>query len=185
MPTVAVNVALEAPAATVTLPGAVTLAFPLDSDTANPPVAAAPVRLTVQVALPGAVTELGLQLRLLNCATGLTVTDAVRLTPPADAVTVTVCAEVTVAAVRVKVALEAPDATVTVAGMESAALLLDRFTTKPVPEAALSSATVQVVDCPDVRLLGLQLTDCSTGGATTLRLNVREIPAAVAVNTTV
>jgi hypothetical protein len=75
---VAVNVALEAPAATVTLPGTVTLAFPLDSETANPPVAAAPVRLTVQVALPGAVTELGLQLRLLSAgaATGIT-TEAV------------------------------------------------------------------------------------------------------------
>ena len=41
------------PAATVTLEGTVRLVLLLESDTANPPVGAAPVNVTEQEALPG------------------------------------------------------------------------------------------------------------------------------------
>jgi len=63
--TVAVNVALLKPAPTLTLPGTVTLALLLESETlAELPVAA--VRVTVQVATPGPLTAAGEQLRLLS-----------------------------------------------------------------------------------------------------------------------
>jgi hypothetical protein len=67
--TVAVKVAELAPAATVTLAGTVTLEFPLVSVTCLPPAGALPLRPTVQVELPGAVTEDGLQLKVLGCKT--------------------------------------------------------------------------------------------------------------------
>ena len=58
--TVAVNVAVVAPAATVALAGTVTLALLLDNATTDPPVDAAALRVTVQAAEPGAVTLDGL-----------------------------------------------------------------------------------------------------------------------------
>jgi hypothetical protein len=65
-----VNWALLEPAATVTLPGSVTLALLSDSDTANPPVAAAPLSVSVQEDVPGAFTLAGVQARLLKAAGG-------------------------------------------------------------------------------------------------------------------
>lgn len=64
---VAVNVAVEAPAATVTDAGTVTELLLLASATANPPVPAAAVRETEQLSVTAPVNELLLQLTLLNC----------------------------------------------------------------------------------------------------------------------
>ena len=61
---VAVNVALVDPAATVTEPGTPTEALLLDRATLAPPAGAAALRVTVQVLVPGVLTEAGLQLRL-------------------------------------------------------------------------------------------------------------------------
>jgi hypothetical protein len=63
--TVAVNEALLSPAPTPTLPGTVMLALLLDNVTVAPP-AAAPVRVTVQLDVPGAFTVPGEQLKLLG-----------------------------------------------------------------------------------------------------------------------
>lgn len=105
--------------------------------TERPPLGAACVRLTEQEEVPGAATEVGLQVKLLNAATGVTVKFAVLLTPPADAVTTTAVELATVLAVAVKVALVAPLGTVTDAGAVRAALLLERLTAIP-PDGAAS-----------------------------------------------
>ena len=66
------------------------------------------------------------------------------VTPPALADNVAVCAVVTVVAEAVNLALVAPAVTVTVAGTETAELLLDRLTVSPPLGAAALNATVQV-----------------------------------------
>ena len=66
-----------------------------------------------------------------------------------------------------KVALVAPEPTVTLAGTGSAALLLLKFTAKALV-AALVKVTVQVVDCPGDRLPGAQLNDDSCTGASSV-----------------
>ena len=67
--TVAVNVALLAPAATVTEPGTVTLELLLERLTANPPVAALAFSVTVQLSVPAPVMELPEQLSALSTGT--------------------------------------------------------------------------------------------------------------------
>ena len=52
VPAVAVNVLAVAPAATVTEPGTVSTALLLDSETAAPPIGAAPDNVTVHVEVP-------------------------------------------------------------------------------------------------------------------------------------
>jgi hypothetical protein len=58
----AVKLALDCPAATVTLEGTVTVAVLLESVTAVPPTGAAPLMITVQEAVAGPVTTPGLQI---------------------------------------------------------------------------------------------------------------------------
>lgn len=64
--------------------------------------------------------------------------------PPALAVSVTVCGELTEEMVAAKLALLAPAGTVTVAGTATDPLLLDKFTGNPLLAAAPFSATVQL-----------------------------------------
>jgi hypothetical protein len=65
--------------------------------------------------------------------------------------------------VAVKLALDAPDATVTVAGTVTAELLLARFTASPPVAAAAFSDTVQLsVPVPVIELFA-QLSPVSTG----------------------
>jgi hypothetical protein len=67
------------PAATVALAGTLTFALPLVSPTAKPPAGAAPLKVTVQVEAPGALTLAGLQLRPFKL-TGTTI-DLVMVPP--------------------------------------------------------------------------------------------------------
>ena len=67
--TVAVKPAVVTPAATVTLAGTVTALLLLARLTANPPVAAAAFRVTVQLSVPAPVIDPLLQLRALNTGT--------------------------------------------------------------------------------------------------------------------
>jgi len=64
--TVAVNVPLVVPAATVTLAGTVALALLLDNVTFDPPLTAAEDSVTVQTALPALVKLAGVQVKLLT-----------------------------------------------------------------------------------------------------------------------
>jgi hypothetical protein len=83
---------------------------------------------------------------------------AVRVTPPLDAVIVTVEEDETACVVTEKVALVAPAATVTLAGTEARAeLLLARVTTAPSDGAALVRVTVPCDEFPPVTLAGFRL----------------------------
>jgi hypothetical protein len=82
--TVAENWALLDPAATVTLPASVTLELLSDSATANPPLGAAPLSVTVHEDDPGAFTLPGAHERALNVTgTGIWVTMIVPPVPEA------------------------------------------------------------------------------------------------------
>jgi hypothetical protein len=61
-----VNPTVVAPAVAVTLAGTVALALLLDKVTARPPLGAAPLSVTVQAEVPGAVTLAGLQVTVLG-----------------------------------------------------------------------------------------------------------------------
>jgi hypothetical protein len=73
-------------------------------------------------------------------------------------------------AVAWKVADVAPEATVTLAGIVTAVLLLESITTA-FPEAALLRMTMQFDEEPLAMLVGLQLKDV-TAGAATVTVNV-------------
>ena len=179
--TVAVKVALVAVAATVTEAGTATLELLLARLTARPPLGAARVRLIVQAEVPGAVKELGVQIRPLTCASGLMVTVVVTLPLPV-AVIVTGWLAVTEPAVALKVALVDPADTVTEAGTVRAALLALNDTTCPPVGAALVWLTVQVLNAPEFTVEGEQASADKTAGATRVRLAVRDPPFRVAVS---
>jgi hypothetical protein len=91
--TFTVNVAVLAPAATVTLAGTVALALELLSVVTTPPAGAAADSVTVHVAVPGVFTVAGVQLSVLTAGRGVTVTVVAFAVPPVAggvAVTVTV-----------------------------------------------------------------------------------------------
>jgi hypothetical protein len=118
-PTVAVKFPAVAPDATVTLAGTAAFAVLLDSATTSPALGAAPLKVTVQVDVPGAFTLDGLQVTPLgvtgvdwmtvmvplvpdegitfpsasDAATPLTATGTLVLTLPAEIVNVAVAAE--------------------------------------------------------------------------------------------
>lgn len=147
--TVAVKLALVAPEATVTLVGAVTELLLLVRLTAVPAEGADPFNVTVQESVPAAVNELVVQLIELSAGPlvlpvlgGVSCRVYVCVTPPAVAVTMAVCAEVTAATVAVKLALVDPDATVTLLGTVTALLLLARPTEIPPLGAAPLNVTV-------------------------------------------
>jgi hypothetical protein len=80
-----VNIALLAPAATVTLAGTVAAAvLPLERETAAPPLGAGPLRLTVPVEGDPPVTLIGLSATEESVAEpcGVTVSEAVLVPPP-------------------------------------------------------------------------------------------------------
>jgi hypothetical protein len=89
---VTLNEALVAPAGTVTDAGTVAVAVELESDTASPPVGAAPESVTVPVELTPEVTADGLRVSAVAlgpAATGSRVSVADNVTPPPDTEIVT------------------------------------------------------------------------------------------------
>jgi hypothetical protein len=144
--TVAVKLALVAFAGTSTLAGIDTRALLLlERLTVNPAAGAAAVSVTLQLSVPAPVTDGMLQLIALSAEdTALSATAKVFDTVPALAVSVAVWADATAVMVAVKLALVALAATRTVAGRETAVLLLDKFTESPPDGAADVSVTLQV-----------------------------------------
>ena len=153
----AVNVALLAPVPTVTEAGTVTAGFPLDRLTLVG-LGAAPVRLTVQVELPGGVNEVGAHVKLESTGTGaFRVKVAVFEVPLNVAVnTAVVFALTAAAALAVNVVLLAPVPTVTDAGTVTAGFPLDRLTLVGLG-AAPERLTVQVELPGGVKVVGEQV----------------------------
>jgi hypothetical protein len=100
------------------------------------------------------------------------------------AVTVTVESEVTVPAVTVKVAEEAPEAIVTEEGVVRRELLSESVT-EVLLEAALESVTVQVLDPLELKLVGEQLSEERTAAVARSMDAVLETPLRVAVTVAV
>jgi len=86
-----------------------------------------------------------------------------------------------VPAVAVKVAEEAPPATVTEAGVESTELLSEIATARPPEGAAWESVTVQVADALELREVGEQAREVKVAGATRDNAADCEAPLRVAV----
>ena len=157
-----VNVAVVAPAATVTLAGTCAAAvLLLDSVTTAPPAGAGPVNLTVPVDEIPPTTEVGLTVRPLPLPLSVgavTVKPDVLVTPYVPAI-VAVVLLATGLVVMVNVAVVAPAATVTLAGTCAAVgLLLDRLTTAPPAGAAAVNVTVPVDEVPPTTEVGFTVT---------------------------
>jgi hypothetical protein len=113
----------------------------------------------------------------LNVSTEFSCNANVWLALPADAISVTTVALLTVFTVAVKPALLDPAVTVTEAGTEtSVVLLLERFTTKPPVAAAVSRVTVQLSVPAPVNVPLVQVSPVSTGTPAPLKATVAVVP---------
>jgi hypothetical protein len=173
------NVAVVAPAATVTDAGTVALAFPEPKVTVAPPVPAGPERVTVPVDGLPPMTDVGLRVTLRRLA-GLMVRVAVRLAEANVAVIVALADVATAVVVIVKVAVVAPAATVTEVGSVAFAVLDARETAIPPVGAAPLRVTVPVDGLPPMTVDGESVSPVSTGGFI-VSVAVFEVPARVAV----
>jgi len=152
--------ALVAPAGMVILLGTLARLELLRNCTTTPPAGAGPLRVTVPVAVLPPHTVVGLIVSdwSVTLGAGLTVRVAVRETPPAEAVIVTLVALETARVETVKVALVVPAGTVTVLGtVATLGLLLLRFTTNPPDGAGAVRVTVPVLLLPPTTLVGFRL----------------------------
>jgi len=165
VPAVAVNVALLAPAPTVTDEGTVSSVLLSDTATAVPPAGAAPESVTVHVLLPDELRLAGEQLNDVSDTGTIRLIAAVRDTLPSVAVTVALPLDVIVPAVAVNVAVVAPAPTVTDEGTVSSVLLSDTATAVPPAGAAPESVTVHVLLPDELRLAGEQLSEVRLGPA--------------------
>jgi hypothetical protein len=142
---VTVNVALVAPAATVTLAGVADDALSSDSVTKVPPVGAGPFKVTVPIeelppnTLTGFITT-------EESARGTIASEPVCVDPLNVPVIVTGVEVVTALVVTVKVAVVAPVATTTLAGVVANVLLSDSVTVlcAAVPTAGPFKVTVPI-----------------------------------------
>src|SRR6267378_4150887 len=167
-----VNVALVAPATTVTLEGTVAAAvLLLESATCTPPAGAAPLNVTVPVencAPPTTLVGFSVSEERVGAGggAGATVIEAVRVTPPKATEMVTAVDAVTALVLTVNVALVAPAATVTLEGtLAAAVLLLESATCAPPAGAAPLNVTVPVENCgPPIILVGFSVSDERVAG---------------------
>jgi hypothetical protein len=145
----------------------VTAAVPVDVNVIDC-VAAVPTFTLPKLKVEALIVSVGVLVLKIR----LKVADA----PPALAVSVTDCAELTDETLAVKPALEAAAGTVTEAGTVTALLLLAKPTAKPPVVAAAFSVTVQLsVPVPVIEPLA-QLRLVNTGKPVPLRLIKVEVP---------
>jgi hypothetical protein len=161
---VALNVAVVAPAATVTDAGTVSETLLLASVIFDPPMGAVWVRVTVQVLTALWPSAVGAQARIETSTGASRVMVAVCELLPRVAVTLALwLLTIEAAAVALNVAVVAPAATVADAGTVSEALLLANVTLDPPVGAAEVKVTVQLEATLALRFTGLQVTDEMVG----------------------
>ncbi|HWD38581.1 MAG TPA: hypothetical protein VG944_07010 [Fimbriimonas sp.] len=148
-----VNVAVEAPAATVTEAGTVADPELLLRLTTMPPVGAAELIVTVPVEVDPPTTDVGETVTPVT-AGGVIVSVAVFVTELFVAVMVAVVLEATAVVVTVNVPVVEPEGTTTELGTVADPELLLSATAKPVEGAAEVSVTVPVDDVPPATLVG-------------------------------
>lgn len=153
-----------------------------DNVTTVPPAGAAPLSVTVPVAVPTPVTVVGFSDTPVNVG-AVTVKfpdeDVPFNVPETPAVTFVP----TVPVVAVNVAVVCPAAIATDAGTETEALLDERTTVTPPAGAAPLSVTVPVDELPPVTLAGLKAMD-ATFGAVIPSEPLTVVPANVAESDT-
>ena len=162
----AVNVALMAPAGTVTLAGTVAIeGLPLESVTAAPPAGAAASSVTVPVDALPPVMVVGLRLKAERVVGGATVSAADLVTPPYVPEIVSEVGAETELVDTVNVAVVAPATTITLAGTVAiAALLVESVTSAPPAVAAALRDTVPLEVFPPVTFGGSRLNEASAMG---------------------
>jgi hypothetical protein len=167
VPALAVNVVVLPPAATVTAAGVAkeTLLSPIE--TVSPPVGAALFRVTVQVVAAPAGTVDGEQPRVEGTAGATSPSEALAVVPLRLAVTVAEPSAARLDAEAAKDAVDAPAATVTEAGILTAALSSESVTTAPPAGAAPANVTVQLADVPEPREVGAHTNEDNPAGAAT------------------
>jgi hypothetical protein len=160
-----VKVALVAPAGTNTLEGTLAAPLLLESRTVAPPAGAGAVSVTLPVEdCNPPITLDGFNVSEERVAggggTGVTVSEAVFVTPEKDAKMVTVVDADTALVLTVKDAVVAPAATVTLAGTLAAAVLpLESVICAPPAGATAVSVTLPAEEFPPVTLAGLSVSE--------------------------
>src|SRR3989449_3773817 len=169
---VTVNVALIAPAGTVTLPLTDTLATALllDRVTSAPPVGAVALNVTVATEELPPTTIVGFSakpdtVRGGGGAGGETVSSAVLVRPPKEAEIVMVVDVVTEVVGTLRLAVVAPAATVTLAGTVATTVLLLERVTAVAAEGAGLMLTVPCEVLPPATVAGVSVTLLRAGGA--------------------
>src|SRR3989442_1754025 len=169
---VTVNVALVAPAGTVTLPltGTLATALLLDRVTSAPPVGAVALNVTVATEELPPTTLVGFSakpdtVRGGGGAGGETVSSAVLVRPPKEAEIVMVVDVVTEVVVTLKLAVVDPAATVTLAGTVATTVLLLERVTAVAAEGAGLMLTVPCEVLPPATVAGVSVTLLRAGGA--------------------
>jgi len=156
VPALATKVAEVAPAATVTEAGTVRVALLLLNATGAPPDGAPPDSVTLHVVDAPDPRLVELQVSA-ETVIGVNDSGTALLEPPYVAVTVAVPLAVIVPALATNVAEVAPAVMLTEAGTVRLALLLRKATEAPPDGAPPDSATIHVLEAPDARLVGEQI----------------------------
>ena len=178
-----VKFAEVAPGATATVAGAVNKTELLAKATDAPAGGAGSFRVTVQMPLPAETSVAGLQLSDDNPAGPSRVMEAVCDEPFRAATTVAVWSELRLPAVAANVTEVAPAGAVTVDGIDSAEVLLDKEIVVGVM-AAVVSVTVQVPALLEFSFCGVHDVPPTWEGASTVTEKVVLLPFRVAVSDT-
>lgn len=171
------------PAGMMTEPGTATLGLLVDNPMVIPPLGAGKLRTSVHGTVAGPTTEDGVHVRPLNCEVVEMAMVAVRVCPPAAAVTIALEEACVADAVAANEALVAPPATSTDGGTDNFGLSLDKATSSPPPDAALPRVTVQVTDPPEAMLAG-QVSEDNCVPVETSSAKLRDTALSVAVRST-